>query len=195
VVYGKRITLTARIHLADPGANPDITFSIDPARKPVRKLATVQANANGIARYTYVPHGGAKYTATYGGNARNQRASDTVGVMVLWKVRTSLRHNYSKSGQYLLFHQGATPLYLIAVMPAVRVDVKIVLQRWNSGWTTVASGGFNTNKDGGLGVVLNPRGLKIGNRYRLAVVAPNAIINGERMTRTTSSYSYFRITS
>lgn len=196
VVYGKKITLTARVQLADEGTRPKIAFFMDLPSKPPTVLAKVRANSEGVARYTLSPPGGGAYGAAFNGDARNKPATDQTGVKVAWGIYTRLKRNYGKSGQYRLFHQGVTPLYLIALNPALRYDVNIALQRLDGSWRTVARGGWDTSHDGVLAVVIDPRILKIGNRYRLVSSVPDATIRGGyRLIPNESPYSYFRITS
>ena len=196
IVYGKKITLTARVKMADEGTHPKIAFFMDLPSKPPTVITTVKADADGVARYTFSPPGTGAYGATFDGDDRNKPATDQTSVKVAWGIYTRLKRNYATSGQYRLFHQGVTPLYVIVLNPAMRYDVDITLQRLDGSWRTVARGGWDTSTDGVLAVVIDPRILRIGNRYRLVASVPDATIRGGyRLIPNESPYSYLRITS
>jgi hypothetical protein len=194
VTYGETITLKARLDVSDIAIDRTVRFYMDARGKPSVLLATKEVSSNGVAKVRVRPPGEVTFGSVYNGDKRDLDASDAVKVTTFWSISTRLKRAYGLSGQYHLYHQGVVPLYIVYVAPAAVTPVAIELQRLHGSWRRVAIAGFNTSKEGVLGVVIDPRIFKLGVRYRLSARAATSTAHGYRLQAHESSYSYLRVT-
>lgn len=195
VTYGGWLTLTAHLKVATGATNHKVAFYIDPPSKGKMLLGRVTASSDGIARIRLRPPGNATYEADYAGDARDLPAVERIVVKTSWAIFTGLRHNYAKSGNYHLFHRGVAPLYVVALQPSVASNVLISLQRLGTAWHTIARQGFDTNRDGVVVVIIDPRFFAVGQRYRIVTRTSSAPANGYELNGNVSRYTYLRVTS
>lgn len=195
VVYGHPVTLAAHVNLLPGTKHRTVVFTrqID-ARKP-EPVGKATVAPNGVAKLKILPAGTASYTASYAGDPKNLPSSDQVDIEVRVRIVTRMAGSYGKSGDYHVFHRGATPGYLAAVGPAGRTTLLFFLQRRVGGsWNTFARAGLHTKSNGVAGVAVNPAALKVSQSYRLFCRVRSGHVGREPVLGADSAYSYFRVT-
>ena len=195
VTYGGWLTLTAHLKVTSGATNHKVAFYIERRSRRTVLLGRVTANSDGIARIKFRPPGNAAYEAVYAGDDRDRSASDRVSVKTSWAIFTSLRHQYATSGTYHVFHRGVAPLYIVALSPSAGSSVLISLQRLGATWHTIARQGFDTNRDGVVGVLIDPRFFSVGGRYRILTRISSSSVTGLELDGNVSRYTYLRFTT
>ena len=195
LTFGQLVTLTARIDLLPGTTKRGVVFRFEPLNGSAVALGKVPADDNGVARITLRARAIGNYFAKYAGDVRNAPGEAQVHVSTKARIATRLAGQYGVSGAYRLFHDGVVPRYGVAVLPERRWSVTFVLQRHVDGeWRTRARASFLTNRDGLVAVVIDPRILPVGARFRIhASVAASSTSFG-KVAGNTSGYTYFRIT-
>ena len=195
LIFGQMVTLTARIDLLPGTTRRRVAFRFEPLNKPAVALGRVLANDNGVARITVRARAIGNFFATYAGDVRNAPDEAQVHVTTKARIVTRMGGQYGVSGAYRLFHDGVVPAYGVAVAPERRWSVHFVLQRFRDGrWRSPGRVSFPTNQNGVVVVLIDPRFLPVGARFRIRASVDTSATSFGKVAGNASRFTYFRIT-
>lgn len=195
LIFGQSVTLTARLDLLPGTTKRGVAFRFEPLNGPAVAFGKVPANDNGVARFTVRATAIGNYFARYAGDARNVPDEAQVHVITKARIVTRMGGHYGVSGAYRLFHTGAVPRYGVGVLPERRWSVHFVLQRLRDGaWRTRAQTSFTTNRNGIVLVLIDPRFLPLGARFRIRASVDSTGTSFGKVAGNVSRFTYFRIT-
>jgi hypothetical protein len=193
--FGDHITLTATIDLLPGTFKRTIVFRFERPNASPQVVGKVVAGTNGVAKLRVTTTAIGHYVASYAGDARNAPAVDGVRVRTKARIASRMAGQFAVEGRYRLFHVGAAPRYGVAVSPPHRWTVIFALQRHVAGsWKRRAKTAFETNRDGLIVVVINPRFLPLGARFRIRPTVDGGFARKfGALASNTGPYTYFRI--
>jgi hypothetical protein len=147
VTYGKSLTLKA--HVSGPTSG-HIRFYATPYGGTKTLLKTVAISGTGNAAVTVEPKGKTTYQAEYVENdtyASSRSSNRTVKVRS--KTSLALSGGYGMSGKYRLYHLSQKAYLTGKVVPNhAGYGLKFVVQRYASGWRTIASAKYAMQANG-----------------------------------------------